>query len=74
MNKHMMLELYIDGIAGHEVNFSEVPNGNAAFQYALGKVEEDRKSAIYRRRISEAGTYGGWRWAGFAHKLLTKGE
>jgi hypothetical protein len=51
-----------DGIAGREVSWQSVPNGNEAFQYALGTPEQGRAVAIYRRRADERGTYGGWRW------------
>lgn len=51
-----------DGIEGTEIPFSQVPNGNEAFQYVLGKTEKDGKVGIYRRSIKEKGTYGGWRW------------
>jgi hypothetical protein len=51
-----------DGITGRELPWSEVQGGSDAFQYALGRVEEDGAEAIYRRRASDRGTYGGWRW------------
>ena len=51
-----------DGLEGHEVSPSDVPNGNAAFQYAVGVTTEGGSRAIYRRRADERGTYGGWRW------------
>lgn len=67
------LELYKDGIAGHEVPPKQVPLGNAAFQYAVGKTVDDQAEAVYRRRADERGTYGGWRWEADVAKL-TKGK
>lgn len=51
-----------DGIDGYEVQSSEVPNGNDAFQYAVGQVEPGGPKAIFRRSAKERGTYGGWRY------------
>lgn len=62
-------DLLADGIAGHEVAWERVPKGCDVFQYALGKVEIDGEVAIFRRRSSERGTYGGWRWEGYASRL-----
>jgi|GEM_PF-5489228 len=52
-----MLKLYVDGIEGREVA------RDAAWQYALGKVAHlEAVPTIYRRKVAEVGTYGGWRW------------
>lgn len=56
------LERFKDGIEGYEVSWEQVVNGNDAFQYAVGALYEDEKDAIFRRRVSLRGTYGGWRW------------
>jgi len=56
------LALYTDGVEGNEIPASAVPNGNEAFQYALGRTKEKGPVAIFRRKASERGTYGGWRW------------
>jgi hypothetical protein len=63
------LDLYKDGIAGHEVKYDKVPLGNTAFQYAVGKTVDDQSEAVYRRRADERGTYGGWRWEADIAKL-----
>ena len=52
--------------------FEEVPGGNDAFQYAVGKVEADGATAVFRRRASERGTYGGWRVETDVNKLRQK--
>lgn len=65
------LNLLKDGIEGEEVSWQRVPTGNVAFQYVLGKVEEDGVVAIFRRKESERGTYGGWRWEADFAKLAT---
>ena len=59
-----------DGIEGREVAFAEVPNGNSAFQYAVGKVEADGGVAVFRRPASDRGTYGGWRVETDVNKLV----
>ena len=51
-----------DGIKGHEVSHTRVPNGNPAFQYAVGRTTEQGIDTVFRRRADEVGTYGGWRW------------
>lgn len=51
-----MLKLWLDGIDGKEVARTE------SWQYAYGKTCEDGNVAVYRRRVTEVGTYGGWRW------------
>jgi len=56
------LDLMRDGIQGREIPYTRVPNGNDAFQYAVGTTEIGRPDTVYRRRASERGTYGGWRW------------
>lgn len=79
----VQLDLMRDGIQGTEIPASRVPNGSANFQYAIGKVDlsdtnmagvpferSARTSAVYRRRIDEKGTYGGWRWETDADKLF----
>lgn len=79
----VQLDLMRDGIQGTEIPASRVPNGSANFQYAIGKVElGDREMAgvpfevsgktndVYRRRIDQKGTYGGWRWEMYADKLF----
>jgi hypothetical protein len=63
------LELMKDGIEGREVLPEQIPNGNPAFQYAVGKVEEDGGIAVFRRRANERGTYGGWRVETDVNKL-----
>lgn len=63
------LKLFVDGVEGQTVPFSQVPNGNPAFEYALGTVEQGGVPAVYRRKISESGTYGGWRWETDAGKI-----
>jgi hypothetical protein len=51
-----LLSLWIDGIEGEEVARTD------SWQYARGRTCEDGPAAIYRRRASDVGTYGGWRW------------
>lgn len=72
MNKK--LDLYVDGIEGEEVAWDRVPTGNEAFQYALGKLVFDGEVAIFRRNGKERGTYGGWRWEGYANRLRPEPE
>lgn len=59
-----------DGITGYEVDPSQVPNGNAAFQYAVGRVEPNGPEAIFRRSAQERGTYGGWRYENNLFNLI----
>ena len=56
------LDLMRDGIQGREIPYTRVPNGSDAFQYAVGTTEIGLPDTVYRRRASERGTYGGWRW------------
>jgi hypothetical protein len=63
------MKLFVDGIEGQIVSPDQVPNGNAAFEYAVGSTTEGGGTAIYRRSVSEKGTYGGWRWEADANKL-----
>ena len=46
-----------------------MPGGNDAFQYARGRTEEDGALGVFRRKASERGTYGGWRWETDANKV-----
>jgi hypothetical protein len=61
-----------DGIVGSEIEPSRVPNGNDAFQYAVGRVEQDGAEGVFRRRADERGTYGGWRVETSVDKLVPK--
>lgn len=56
------MKLYVDGIEGKEIPYSDVPLGNEAFQYAIGRTAEDGSAAVFRRPGNQRGTYGGWRW------------
>lgn len=60
--KAQPLKLFVDGIEGQSVPFNQIPGGNAAFEYAVGIVEPGGTPGVYRRSVSEKGTYGGWRW------------
>lgn len=66
---NLALSLFGDGIEGEEISPSRVANGNDSFQYALGKVTEDGKVAVFRRTVDQRGRYGGWRWETDADKL-----
>lgn len=55
-------DMHRDGIQGREVSHTRVPNGDPAFQYAVGRTTEQGIDTVFRRRADEAGTYGGWRW------------
>jgi hypothetical protein len=63
------MKLFVDGIEGTTVSSDQVPNGNPAFEYAVGSTTEGGVPAIYRRSVSEKGTYGGWRWENDINKL-----
>lgn len=63
------MKLFVDGIEGQTVSPDQVPNGNPAFEYAVGSTTEGGLPAIYRRNASEKGTYGGWRWENDVSKL-----
>lgn len=56
------LSLQKDGIEGYEISWEQVPNGNDAFQYAVGRTSITENESVFRRRANESGTYGGWRW------------
>jgi GNAT superfamily N-acetyltransferase len=60
------------GLLGLRLNASRVPNGNDAFQYAVGRVEQDGAEGVFRRRADERGTYGGWRVETSVDKLVPK--
>ena len=66
------LKLFVDGVEGTEVPWQSVPNGSDAWQYAIGKIEEDGKTAVWRRKASERGTYGGWRYELEPSKLISQ--
>ena len=55
------LAFYTDGVEGQEIPAAAVPNGNEAFQYAIGKTEEGGQVAVFRRRADERGNI--WRMA-----------
>ena len=68
------LDLMVDGIIGEEIPHTSVPGGNDAFQYARGRTEEGGAVAVFRRKASERGTYGGWRWETDANKAAPAPE
>lgn len=67
-------EMQRDGIQGREIPHTRVPNGNAAFQYAVGRTTEQGIDTVFRRRADEAGTYGGWRWENEISQLLPESQ
>lgn len=67
------LDLQKDGLEGEEIAPWKVPNGNDAFQYAVGRTCSDGAQGLYRRRADERGTYGGWRWEANASDCLNHG-
>ena len=64
------LTIRMDGIEGVEVPWYRVPLGSDAFQYAVGRLVSDEPEIIARRKASERGTYGGWRWEASVDRLL----
>ena len=68
------LDLMVDGIIGEEIPHTSVPGGNDAFQYARGRTEEDGPIGVFRRKASERGTYGGWRWEADPNKVAPAPE
>lgn len=66
------LQLFIDGVEGKSVPFSDVPGGNPAFEYAIGTVEKGGVTGVFRRPVEQSGTYGGWRWETEPSKLTKK--
>lgn len=63
-----------DGIKGHEISHTRVPNGDPAFQYAVGRTTEQGIDTVFRRRADEAGTYGGWRWENEISRLRPESQ
>lgn len=58
-----------DGIEGEAIDYRRVQNGNEYFEYAIGRVEEGAPLEVFRRSISNRGSYGGWRWETDVSKL-----
>lgn len=62
-------DLMKDGIEGEAVDYRRVQNGSEYFEYAIGRVEKGAPLEVFRRSISNRGSYGGWRWETDVSKL-----
>lgn len=62
-------DLMKDGIEGEAIDYRRVQNGNEYFEYAIGRVEKGAPLEVFRRSISNRGSYGGWRWETDVSKL-----
>ena len=69
------LNLYKDGIEGHELSYKMIPGADAIdasgkrLQYALGFTQA-HGIGVYSRRAMNRGLFGGWRWEMDPSKLL----